>query len=196
VGRGGEARRPFTRPAELTDDDVRVLHGRIARRVTDLPRGYRLLGHALRTFPDEDSFIAARRGPDPARDLEAAGLERAYEQVQNDLADIAKAALTLIGRRQPDQPANAVADFRLLADEGFLSREHARTLVDSQRTRSDLQHDYVETPLRAIHQRAVRLRAALPPIARALANLVDSLPAPPDEPGTQPQRGSPSAPRR
>jgi hypothetical protein len=154
------------------------------RRVTDLPRGYRLLGHALRTFPDEESFIAARRGPDPARDLEAAGLERAYEQVQNDLAEIAKDAVTLTGLRRSDQPPNAVADFRLLAREGFLSRDQARTLVDSQRTRTDLQHDYVDTPLRAIHQRAARLRAALPVIARALTNLLNALPTPPDEPGT------------
>src|SRR5207247_11414437 len=127
--------------------DLRPLHRRIARSINDLPRGYRLLGHALRTFPDEQSFIAARRGRDPARDLEAAGLERAYEQVQNDLAEIAKDALALAGLRQPGQTANAVADFRQLGRDGFLSREETRALVDMQRTRTDLQHDYVETPL-------------------------------------------------
>ena len=170
----------FKRPASLSDDDLHRLHGRITRRITDLPRAYRLLGHAFEAFPDETSFVAARHGSDPARDLAAAGLERAYEQIQNDLAEIAKDVLQLAGLRHPDQAPNAVADFRRLGDEGFLSREQTRLLVDSQRTRTDVQHDYVETPLRRIYQRAVRLRAALPAIARGLTPLLEALPSPPD----------------
>lgn len=181
-GDGGASGRRYVRPASLSDDDLRRLYGRIVRRINDLPRGYRLLGHGLRAFPDEESFIAARRGADPARDLQAAGLERAYEQIQNDLAEIAKDSLTLGGLRRPEQPADAVADFRNLAQEGFFSPEQTRTLVDSQRTRTDLQHDYVETPLRTIYQRAVRLRSALPTIARGLTTLLDALPLPPDDP--------------
>lgn len=180
-GDGSARRGRFGRPEGLSDDDLRRLHDRVARRIDDLPRGYRLLGHALRAFPDEEAFVGARRGPDPARDLEAAGLERAYEQVQNDMAEIAKDALTLAGLRHLDQRANAVADFRRLAQEDFLSREQARTLVDSQRTRTDLQHDYVETPLRAIYQRAARLHASLPTIARSFTKLLQALPLPPDE---------------
>lgn len=168
--------RRFDRPPGLSDDDLLRHRARIERRIRDLPRAYRLLGHALRAFPDADTFVAARRGADPAADLDAAGLERVYEQIQNDLADIAKDALILAGLRRADQLPDAVADFRRLAEEGFLSREQSRALVDSQRTRTDLQHDYVETSLRAVHQRAARLHAALPALARSLARLLDALP--------------------
>ena len=178
---GGEPPRRFARPEDLSDDDLRRLHGRIERRIRDLPRAYRLLGHALRTFPDEESFIAARRGSNPAPDLEAAGLERAYEQIQNDLAEIAKDALTVAGLRQLGERPNAVGDFRRLAVEGFLSRSQVKTLIDSQRTRTNVQHDYVETSLRSIYQRAERLRAALPSISRGLTKLLDALPPSTDD---------------
>lgn len=131
---------------------------RLSREITDRLRDLTLhrdtLLYAMSEFGDDfsrDRFVAAATSSDPAERAKVFAVERGFEILMNYLTELTVAGLDVAGLRTPGTQVVAPREYRLLRDEGGISAELCQRLIELNRTRNDLQHDYPTMQARALH---------------------------------------------
>lgn len=125
--------------------DERRLPRRIAERLRDVRLHWETLEWATSQigegFP-RDVFVAAASSVDPAERAKVFAIERGYEVLVNTMNQLAQAALVDFNLRNPGEEFSANSAYRDLQRQGVVARERGERLIELNRTRNDLQHDY------------------------------------------------------
>lgn len=142
----------MTDPRPPIPRDVRV-------RLADVPRHLNGLRHALEAFATEDDYVEAARSRDPAVLLGVYAVERPFELLENYMVELTERGLAAAGAREEGADPSAASSFRLLRDEGVLSKSLCERLVDLHRLRNDLVHEYPDVKGRRLYRAATELDA-------------------------------------
>lgn len=116
-----------------------------AERLRDLRLHWETFKWALSEIGDvfrRELFVATATSTDPAERTKVFAIERGFEVLVNTMNQLAQAALVDFGIREPGQDFSANAAYRDLQNEGVISAERCDRLIELNRTRNDLQHDY------------------------------------------------------
>lgn len=88
-------------------------------------------------------------------------VERAYSRVQNHIAKLSESGVMLAGLELPKlREGKAARAFEALKKAGVIDSSLCRKLKDAQRTRSAIEHDYLEMNAGRMHQSVNTLSAA------------------------------------
>jgi uncharacterized protein YutE (UPF0331/DUF86 family) len=126
----------------------------ITHRLRDLTLHRDTLLYALSEFGDDfsrDRFVAAATSKDPAERAKVLAVERGFEILMNYLTELTVAGLEAAGYRNPGPEVVAPREFRLLHSKGGISSDLCRRLIELNRTRNDLQHDYPTMQAHLLH---------------------------------------------
>lgn len=139
---------------------------RLPREITDRLRHLTLhrdtLLYAMSEVGDDFSlerFVAAATSNDPAARAKVLAVERGFEILMNSVTELTVAGLDAAGLRNAGEEVVAPREYRKLRDEGGISTELCGRLVELNRTRNDLQHDYPTMQARVLHAAVVSLLA-------------------------------------
>ena len=165
--------------------EQRLIALRIVTRMRDIPRHEATLDLAIAAFGerfDEARFVEAAVSKDPAQLLLVYGVQSGFENLQNHLAGLARAALELVGELSTAEPPNTARDLRRLERLGVITRARCDTVISFQRLRNGLQHEYAETAPEELHAAVVLLRGEfrgfLSDYQRWLKSVIDALDQP------------------
>ena len=130
----------------------------LPRQITDRLRDLTLqrdtLLYVMGGFGDDfsrDRFVAAATSNDPAERAKVLAVERGFEILTNYLTELTVAGLEAAGYRTRGAKVVAPQEFRLLQSKGGISADLCRRLIELNRTRNDLQHDYPTVQARTLH---------------------------------------------
>lgn len=144
-----------------------ALPRRIAVRLADLPRRYLVLKQALEDFGESKAFVEAATSNDPREIARAYVLERAFEVVENSLAELTRYGLIHAGLRDEDVDRPVRLDFRALREAGAISEAQRKLLVSLQQRRNELGHEYLDAQARSTFEAAELFYDKLPGLIRA-----------------------------
>ena len=150
----------------------RQLPREIAQRLRDLRLHWETLEWAVAQIGDafpRDAFIAAATSADAAQRATVFAVERGFEVLVNTMDQLAQAALVHVGVRAPEEELSAGAAYRDLVREGAISGGRCERLIELNRTRNDLQHDYPIVRPDRLYDAVTVLRAEFGPFVRAYA---------------------------
>jgi uncharacterized protein YutE (UPF0331/DUF86 family) len=145
------------------DVDRRRRQSHIVRHLEDFPRQYAALETAMAAFGDEFDLRRFKQAFETTDDLRAynqvQAVERALARVQNFVAELAQAGVDLAGlprRRLAKGGSPAQQAFDALRDARIIDASLCRRLARAQKSRSAIEHGYVQTRAGDVH-RAARL---------------------------------------
>ncbi len=133
----------------------------ITNRLRDLTLHRDTLLYAMGEFGDDFSrerFVAAATSNDPAARAKVLAVERGFEILMNYLTELTVAGLEAAGYRNPGAEVVAPREFRLLRSKGGISTDLCQRLIELNRTRNDIQHDYPTMQARILHGAVIELR--------------------------------------
>lgn len=160
-------------------DRVRVLRRKIQHRLLNMERHRDALEHTLAEIDEEggrEAFVEAASSDEPRSLARVYMLERPFEVVQNYLAELVRFGLELAGLTDRSEPLNAPRDFARLRDAGVISQEQCERLIDLQRARNAIAHEYGEAEPEEAYDAAQSLIAALPTFMSAYGPWLKTLP--------------------
>lgn len=123
----------------------RRLPREIAERLRDLRLHWDTLEWAIAQLGDDaqrEAFVAAATSTDPADRASVFAIERGFEVLVNTMNQLAHAAVVETGVREHGEVLSANAAYRDLRQQGVISVARCDRLIELNRTRNDLQHDY------------------------------------------------------
>lgn len=139
-------------------------HGRwrrdIVRHLEDFPRQYAALESAMAAFGEDFDLQSFKTAFTTTEDMEAynrvQALERAAGRVQNFIAALADAGVSLAGLPRPPKKDGSSAQqaFEALRDAKVIDGGLCRRLTRAQRARSMIEHSYLQTPAGDVHRAA------------------------------------------
>jgi uncharacterized protein YutE (UPF0331/DUF86 family) len=162
-----------------------------AKRLRDLRLHWETLEWALSEIGDvfrRDIFVAAATSTDPAERTKVFAIERGFEVLVNTMNQLAQAALVDFGIRKPGEDFSANAAYRDLQNEGILSAERCDRLMELNRTRNELQHDYPIVRADRLYDAVSLLRAEFGPFMRNYSRWVKTRLAEQDDGETAPRQ--------
>jgi uncharacterized protein YutE (UPF0331/DUF86 family) len=137
----------------------------VVRRLEDFPRQYAALERAMQAFGDDFDLRAFKTAFHTTEDMDAynrvQAVEHALGRVQNYVAELAQAGAKLAGLVSRDVHASAARrGFEALREAGVISGALCRRLVQAQGARARIEHGYVDTTARDVHQTAQLVHAS------------------------------------
>jgi uncharacterized protein YutE (UPF0331/DUF86 family) len=150
----------------------RRLPREIAERLRDLRLHWDTLEWAVAQigegFPRE-AFVAAATSVDPAERASVFAIERGFEVLVNTMNQLAQAALLQAGVREPAEELSANSAYRHLRQQGVIPAGRCDRLIELNRTRNDLQHDYPLVRTDRLYDAVSVLRSEFGPFVRDYA---------------------------
>lgn len=152
-------------PGELRKVARRRLARRIDARMEDFPRQHRALKSAMASFGETFDLQSFKRAFETTEDMEAYNrvqtIERGVGRVQGYVADMAIDGVRLAGL--PSDPAGgesfrAAHAFKALRDAKVIDAGLCARLVDAQRDRSQIEHEYPGLRAGNVHRAAILVR--------------------------------------
>jgi uncharacterized protein YutE (UPF0331/DUF86 family) len=135
----------------------------VVRHLEEFPRQYAALESAMAAFGEDFDFGPFEEAFETSEDLEAynrvQAVERALGRVQNFVAELADVGVSLGGLDRPpmdEDGSRAQQAFEALRDAKVIDGALCRRLMRAQRTRSAIEHGYVQIRAGDVH-RAARL---------------------------------------
>jgi len=141
----------------------------IAERLRDLRLHWDTLEWAVAQIGESfgrDAFVAAVTSGDPAERASVFAVERGFEVLVNTMNQLAQAGLVQAGIRERAETFSANAAYRDLRDQGVISAGRCDRLIELNRTRNDLQHDYPLVRADRLHDAVSVLRSEFGPFLR------------------------------
>lgn len=152
-------------PGELRKVARRRLARRIDARIEDFPRQHRALESAMASFGENFDLQSFKRAFEATEDMEAyhrvQTIERGIGRVQGYVADMAMDGVRLADL--PSDPAGgegfrAAHAFEALRDAKVIDAGLCVRLVDAQRDRSQIEHEYPGLRAGNVHKAAILVR--------------------------------------
>lgn len=152
-------------PRELRKAERARLRRNIADHLEDFARQYSALEFAMHAFGDDFDLARFKAAFNTKGDLAAyhdvQAVERAIGRVQNYVGDLAQAGVRLTDL--PSKPEGGAGfrarqAFEALRDTGIIDAELCGGLVQAQKDRSMIEHEYVRLPAGKVHETAVLVR--------------------------------------
>lgn len=160
-------------PRELRKAERARLRRNIGEHLTDFSNQYEALKFAMEGFGadfDLQRFKEAFNSPqerETYRDVQA--VERAAGRVQGYLGDLARGGVRLAGLpRDPEGGPGfrAAQAFEALREAGVLDGRLCANLIDAQKGRSRLEHEYVRLPAGEVYETVSLIRSVAPRFMR------------------------------
>jgi uncharacterized protein YutE (UPF0331/DUF86 family) len=107
----------------------------------------------------------------------------------NTINQLAQAALVDLGIREPGEDFSASAAYRGLRNKGILSAERCDRLIELNRTRNELQHDYPIVRADRLYDAVSVLRAEFGPFVRDYSRWIKTKLAEEDDGESAPGQG-------
>jgi uncharacterized protein YutE (UPF0331/DUF86 family) len=133
----------------------------VLRHLEDFPRQYAALETAMAAFGDEFDLKRFKRAFETTEDMQAynqvQAIERALERVQNFVAQLADAGVSLADLARPPlavDGSRAQQAFEALRDARVIDGSLCRRLTRAQKARSAIEHGYVQTRAGDVHRAA------------------------------------------
>jgi len=149
-------------PAE---DVAKRARQRIDARLAEIPRHLAALRETMAGIGEEFSLeeVEAVYDSDEPRVLnQALAIERGFEILQNYIVELAVNGLILAGLRSEQEIPNAPRDLQRLADANVIAGERCKRLIQTQRLRNLMQHEYASSTAEHTHEGVSLLVAELP----------------------------------
>jgi uncharacterized protein YutE (UPF0331/DUF86 family) len=149
----------------------------IAERLRDLRLHRDTLEWAVAQIGESfgrDAFVAAVTSGDPAERASVFAIERGFEVLVNTMDQLAQAGLVQAGIRERAETFSANVAYRDLRDQGVISAGRCDRLIELNRTRNDLQHDYPLVRADRLYDAIGVLRSEFGPFVRDYARWLQS----------------------
>jgi hypothetical protein len=149
-------------PGELRKVARRRLARRIDARIEDFPRQHMALESAMASFGETFDQQSFKRAFETTEDMEAyhrvQAIERGVGRVQGYVADMAMDGVRLVGL--PSDPTGgegfrAAHAFEALRDAMVIEVALCRRLIDAQKDRSQIEHEYPGLRAGNVHKAAI-----------------------------------------
>lgn len=133
----------------------------VVSHLEDFPRQYAALESAMAAFGEDFDLQMFKEAFNTTEDMEAynrvQAVERAVGRVQNFVADLADAGVSLAQLPRPpfeDDGSPAQQAFEALRDAKIIGSSLCRRLTRAQGARSMIEHGYVQAPAGDVHRAA------------------------------------------
>ena len=149
-----------------------LLETSIKSRLIDTRGHVDALRHACSKFGsdfDLDEFANAWKSGDPEERLPAYAVQAGYENAINGAIKIAQELCELEGWTSANQEPSSVEALKQLQENGLITAATRDRLRSAYQSRSDLQHDYVHTAARQIHEATRATLEAVPLLVQDVA---------------------------